>query len=62
MPTTVATPSRRVTDARFNYTPACATDIRKTFAKARAKITRDKAKETSEATDNKTLPLAFPAD
>lgn len=55
-------PSKRVTDARFAYTKAVATDIRKTFAKARAKITRDKAKEASEATDNKTLPLAFPDD
>lgn len=62
MPATVTMPSRRVTDARFTYTKAVATDIRKTFAKARAKITRDKAKESSEATDNKTIPLAFSAD
>lgn len=40
MPATVTIPSKRVTDARFTYTKAVATDIRKTFAKARAKITR----------------------
>ena len=62
MPVTVTMPSKRVTDARFAYTKAVATDIRKTFAKARAKITRDKTKEASEATDKKTLPLAVHVD
>ena len=62
MPVTVTTPSKRLFEKSFQYTKSYETDIRRTFAKARAKITHDKAKEASEATENKTHPLAFPAD
>lgn len=57
MPATITMPSRRVTNPEFRYTKAVATDIRKTFAKARARITREQNKD---AHDHKTLPLAFP--
>lgn len=37
-------PTRRILDKSFAYTPACSTDIRKTFARVRREIAAAKPK------------------
>jgi hypothetical protein len=40
MANTQNTPPVRITDPRFQYVPACATDVRKTFERIRAEQAR----------------------